>query len=102
MRGRVLSTETCEPLLSARARVVPSDSQWRQVEPDGRIALPAPVPGSYTIEVSAVGYDVGSRAVTVRADSGTTWIAAMSRSRALSRDRACTVDTAIVSNPERD
>lgn len=99
VRGRVLSIETGEPVPSARARVVTSNSQWHDVDSDGRVELAMPGPGSYTIEVAAPGYDIGSRVVAVRADSGAAWIASMARSRLLIRDRACGADTATDSSP---
>jgi hypothetical protein len=98
VRGRVLNIETGGPLSSARARVT-SNGQWEDVDSDGRVELPIPGPGTYTIEVAAPGYDVGSRVVAVRVDAGVAWIAAMARSGALVRDRACGADTAIGSTP---
>ena len=98
MHGRVLTIETAEPLASARARVTPN-GEWRDVDSDGRVELPIPRSGSYTIEVAAEGYDVVSRVVTVRADSGVAWIAVIARSRTSVRDRACGADTAVASPP---
>jgi hypothetical protein len=93
IRGRVTALETGKALLSARVRVTGVNSAWRSLSPDGTLSVRAARPGSYIVDVTAPGYDLANRIVTVSPDSGVVWAAVMVRSRSQRRDRGCVADT---------
>jgi hypothetical protein len=99
VRGHVFSLESGEPVLGARVRVMNADTELPVVDSAGVWYVRATAPGAYVIDVAAPGYDPGSRAVVLRADSGLRWVAIMARSRASQRDRACGVDTTARGSP---
>ena len=99
IRGRVLSLETGESLLLARARMSNANPEWLAVDAGGALVVRVAGPGSYTVDVAAPGYDFISHTVVVRRDSGVVWVAVMARTRPVRRNPACGADTSDILLP---
>ena len=71
LQGRVMDTETQTPIERANVLVRhEDDTQGTSTDADGRFQISLD-PGTYTIEVSALGYEEARRAVTVQSGKST-------------------------------
>ncbi|PSQ70839.1 MAG: hypothetical protein BRD26_04170 [Bacteroidetes bacterium QH_1_64_81] len=71
LRGRVMDTETQTPIERANVLVRhEDDTQGTSTDADGRFQISLD-PGTYTIEVSALGYEEARRAVTMQSGEST-------------------------------
>jgi hypothetical protein len=91
VHGRVLALEDGDPLPSARIRLRDTGDEWHPVDSAGRITLHVPAAGSYTVEVTAPGFNTGSRSLAVRSDSGLVWVSVLGRTPVPNRNGACGV-----------
>lgn len=71
-------------------RMIPGDTVWHGVAPDGSFAYRNTIPGAVLLEVQAVGYSDANVSVRVRSDSAVAVVTALATSPAPPRaSNAC-------------